>query len=136
MRLLNDLMYSSGSHHYAGRRTFRNATRHDAMESYLYDRLAQLSQLQQWILITSESHRPDLRSLDSYKIPGHQVVQLRPSKTMDEYHVIRKAILSGNACAIVASQRLTEQAQKKLIQLGQQYHCEVFFVTDPSRHYH
>ncbi|QMV14271.1 hypothetical protein [Vibrio spartinae] len=136
MRLLNDLMYSSGLHHYTGRHSPQNATRHDAMASYLYDRLAQLSQLPQWILVTSESYRPDLRSLDSHKIPGHQVVQLKASKTMDEYHVIRKAILSGNACAIVASQRLTEQARKQLIQLGQQYHCEIFFVADPNRHYH
>ncbi|KUI99332.1 hypothetical protein [Vibrio sp. MEBiC08052] len=136
MRLLNDFMNSSGAPHNVGRRTPKGAARHCVMESSLYDRLAQLSRLPQWILVTSESYRPDLRSLDSHKIPGHQVVQLRPSRTMDEYHVIRKAILSGNACAIVASQQLTEQAQTQLIQLGKQYHCEVFFVADPSRRYH
>ncbi|SJN56695.1 hypothetical protein RND59_14415 [Vibrio ruber] len=136
MRLLNDFMNSSGAPHYVGRHTPKGATRHCVMESSLYDRLAQLSRLPQWILVTSESYRPDLRALDSYKIPSHQVVQLRPSRTMDEYHVIRKAILSGNACAIVASQQLTEQAQTRLIQLGQQYHCEVFFVAESNRHYH
>ncbi|WP_051680293.1 hypothetical protein [Vibrio rhizosphaerae] len=136
MRLLNDLMNSSGAYHYAGHHPSQNAAQPDARENALYDRLAQLSRQQQWILVTSESHRPDLRSLDSYKIPGHQVVQLRPSRTMDEYQVIRKAILSGNACAIVASQRLTEQAQTQLKQLGKQYHCEVFFVATPSHYYH
>ncbi|MDW6003806.1 SulA-like leucine-rich domain-containing protein [Vibrio mangrovi] len=132
MRLANDFIYSSGIHHYSG----DNAAQQYAMKTSLYDRLALLSQQQQWILVTSESHRPDLRSLVSHKIPGHKVVQLRSSRTMDEYHVIRKAILSGNASAIVASQRLTEQEQTLLTQLGRQNHCEVFFIADPSRDYH
>jgi cell division inhibitor SulA len=132
MLQLNDSIRRTVMHHHVG---YYPMEQHSIQPAF-YRRLSQLSQQQQWILITSESSRLDLQSLISHRIPSHKVVQLRSSRTMDEFHVIRKAILSGNASAIIASHQLSEREQTQLTQLAEQYQCEVFFIGNPSRDYH
>jgi hypothetical protein len=101
-----------------------------------YRRLAQLSQMHQWIFVTSECPRPNSKRLLGHNILCHKIIQLKPSRTLSEYEVVQKAIQTGNASAVIVSDRLTATQQNHLTDMAQSFHCEIFFMQNLQRAYH
>ncbi|MFW7522740.1 hypothetical protein ACODM8_01190 [Vibrio ostreicida] len=100
------------------------------------NRLAGLSHSDQWILFTAECPRPDYNQFSSYKVLCKKILQMKPSQRLSEVDIVAKAIKSGNASAIVASDNITQIERSWLHNLANQYHCEVFFVESGANHYH
>lgn len=99
-------------------------------------RLAQLSAYKQWILLTAECSRPNEQQLQALHQRGHNMIQMKPSKSLSEWDIAMKAIQSGNASAVVVSNRMSPLKQRQLQAIAHRYHCEVLFVAGKSAHYH
>lgn len=102
----------------------------------LLSKLAVLSQQKQWILFTSECPRPDFDQLSASSICCKNVIQMKPSQQLSEVEIVIKAIKSGNASAIVASDSIAPANQSMLRDIGLRYQCEVFFVEGRVNKYH
>ncbi|GAD89854.1 MULTISPECIES: hypothetical protein [Vibrio] len=100
------------------------------------ERLAKASSAHKWILFTAQTHLPDLKDLQSYRVDCEKIIQLRPSIKSSEIEVVTKAITLGNASAIVASGDIDSFARKQLQQLAMQHGCEVFFSTSNTQYLH
>ncbi|WP_342607144.1 hypothetical protein [Vibrio tritonius] len=99
-------------------------------------RLERLSQQQQWILFTAECRRPRVNELAAYRIRCEKIIHMKPSQSRDELSIAIQAIESGNASAVVVSKAIREADRGRLVQLGRQYQCEVFFVDSQSSALH
>ncbi|MGD8170353.1 hypothetical protein ACQEXU_01735 [Vibrio sp. TRT 21S02] len=99
-------------------------------------RWAHLSMQHQWILFTSECLRPDYAQLSASNVRCQNIIQMKPSLSHSEMEIAIKAIKSGNASAVVASNNIDYVNQELLRQLGEQYECEVFFVEGRETQYH
>lgn len=53
---------------------------------------------------------------------------MKPSQQLSEVEIVIKAIQSGNASAVVASNKIALMNQSMLRDIAQRYQCEVFFV--------
>lgn len=95
-------------------------------------RLAGLSNQKQWILFTAECPRPDYEQFSSYNV-SCKIIQMKSSQTQSEFEIVVKAIKSGNASAVVASDNIELVEQSLLRDLASQYHCEVFFVESHNQ---
>ncbi len=102
----------------------------------LLSKLAVLSQQKQWILFTSECPRPNFDQLTASSICCNNVIQMKPSQQLSEVEIVIKAIQSGNASAVVASQGIAPMNQSMLRDIGLRYQCEVFFVEGRVNQYH
>ena len=102
----------------------------------LLSKLAVLSQQKQWILFTSECPRPNFDQLSASSICCKNVIQMKPSQQLSEVEIVIKAIKSGNASAIVASNSIAPTNQSILRDIGLRYQCEVFFVEGRVNQYH
>lgn len=104
--------------------------------SQQWERLAELSYQDQWILFTAQCQRPSMRYLAQLNTCCNKVIHMKPSSYQSEFEIAIKAIQSGNASAVVVSHHIDEFAQRQLKLLAKQHQCEVFFTTDPSRLLH
>ncbi|EMJ7185560.1 hypothetical protein D8T49_11020 [Vibrio vulnificus] len=102
----------------------------------LLQKLANLSAQNQWILFTAECPRPDFAQLTASNIRCQNVIQMKASQTMTEMEIVMKAIRSGNAAAVVASDQIDLINQSLLSNLAREYGCEVFFVEGRAHKYH
>lgn len=100
------------------------------LSSFMLDRLAFLSSQAQWILLTAECPRPSYQHLMAYNIDCHNILQIRSSKYLSETDVVIKAIKSGNASAVIASNQISPLDQRLLYTIAQQHHCELFFMDN------
>ncbi len=102
----------------------------------LYSKLAVLSLQKQWILFTSECPRPNFEQLTASNICCKNVIQMKSSQLLSEVDIVIKAIRSGNASAVVASNNIAAINQSMLREIGLRYQCEVFFVGGRVNQYH
>ncbi|ABU71020.1 hypothetical protein VIBHAR_02055 [Vibrio campbellii ATCC BAA-1116] len=102
----------------------------------LLSKLAVLSQQQQWVLFTAECPRPDFEQLAASNIRCQNIIQMKPSQQLSEVEIVIKAIQSGNASAVVASNKIALMNQSMLRDIAQRYQCEVFFVEGRVNKYH
>ncbi len=61
---------------------------------------------------------------------------MKPSQQLSEVEIVIKAIRSGNASAVVASNKIALMNQSMLRDMAQRYQCEVFFVEGRVNKYH
>lgn len=99
-------------------------------------RLAGLSNNKQWILFTADCPRPDYDQFVSCNISCTKIIQMKPSQTQSEFEIVVKAIKSGNASAVVASNNIALVEQSLLQKLAQEHLCEVFFVEGKVSQFH
>ncbi|WP_333004580.1 hypothetical protein [Vibrio coralliilyticus] len=99
-------------------------------------RLAGLSNQKQWILFTAECPRPDYEQFSSYNVSCTKIIQMKSSQIQSEFEIVVKAIKSGNASAVVASNNIQLVEQSLLHDLASQYHCEVFFIESQFNQFH
>lgn len=99
-------------------------------------RLAGLSNQKQWILFTAECPRPNYDQFASGQVSCKKIIQMKPSQTHSEFEIVIKAIQSGNASAVVASNNISPVEQSLLRDHALQYQCEVFFVEGRVNQYH
>ncbi|MCE0492675.1 hypothetical protein [Vibrio salinus] len=102
----------------------------------LFAQLSESIRNNQWIWFTSQSVRPSVTQLASFRIPANQVIQLKASAHLSEFEVATKAIKSGNASALVVSNTMTQTQQQYLEDLSNTYQCKIFFVKPNKRCYH
>lgn len=100
------------------------------------NRLAGLSDQKQWILFTAQCPRPDFKQFASGQVSCKKVIQMKPSQKQSEFEIVKKAIESGNASAVVASTNIPMVEQKLLRDYAAQFQCEVFFVEGRVNQYH
>ncbi|WP_319536808.1 SulA-like leucine-rich domain-containing protein [uncultured Vibrio sp.] len=112
------------------------ATQPMDVSDQLLSKLAVLSQQKQWILFTSECPRPNFDQLAASNICCKNVIQMKPSQQLSEVEIVVKAIRSGNASAVVASNDIAPMNQSMLRDIGLRYQCEVFFVEGRVNQYH
>ncbi len=112
------------------------ATQKTDVSEKLLSKLAVLSQQKQWILFTSECPRPNFDQLTNSNICCKNVVQMKPSQQQSEVEIVIKAIKSGNASAVIASNNIASINQSMLRDLGLRNQCEVFFVEGRVNQYH
>lgn len=98
--------------------------------------LAGLSNHAQWILFTAECPRPDYGQLAAFNIRCNKVIQMKPSQKQTEFEIVIKAIKSGNASAVVASNSIPAVEQSLLKALANEHLCEVFFVEGKISQFH
>lgn len=99
--------------------------------------LAGLSQQQQqWILFTAECPRPQYQQFASFNIHCDRVIHMKPSQSLSELEIVIKAIQSGNASAVIASNGIETVNQALLKQLAAEHQCEVFFVEGRHPQFH
>ncbi|MFM2590099.1 hypothetical protein [Vibrio sp. TBV020] len=99
-------------------------------------RLAGLSGQSQWILFTAECPRPNYDQFAASHVSCKKIIQMKPSHTQTEFEIVKKAIESGNASAVVASTNVSPVEQSLLKSLALQFQCEVFFVEGRVNQYH
>jgi ribosomal protein L7Ae-like RNA K-turn-binding protein len=61
---------------------------------------------------------------------------MKPSQTLSELEIVIKAIRSGNASAVIASNTIEPINQHLLKQLAAEHHCDVFFVAGKQQPFH
>ncbi len=98
----------------------------------LHSHLDDLSQRQQWIMFTAQCPRQEVLTLAANKSWSNKVIHIMPSRQLSEFAVIEKAIRSGNASAIVASDQFSFEQQNWLSALAQLHQCQLFFVDTAS----
>ncbi|MDN3613851.1 MAG: hypothetical protein ACPG5L_14445 [Vibrio gallaecicus] len=102
----------------------------------LFSRIALLSNQQQWLLFTAETPRPEASQLRKHNVCCERVIHMKPSQVCSEAEIVKRAILSRNASAIVASNNISQFEQAQLVKLATQYQCEVFFVSSEQDRIH
>ncbi|NOI82774.1 hypothetical protein F0237_19080 [Vibrio tubiashii] len=99
-------------------------------------RLAGLSGQKQWILFTAECPRPDYEQFAAFSVSCKKIIQMKASQKQSEFEIVKKAIESGNASAVVASNNIPMVEQSLLRNHAIQFQCEVFFVEGRVNQYH
>ncbi|MEZ8101851.1 hypothetical protein [Vibrio bivalvicida] len=107
-----------------------------SIDNTTLSRLAGLSGQQQWILFTAECPRPDYEQFASYHVSCKKIIQMKPSQKQSEFEIVKKAIESGNASAVIASNNIPMIEQSLLRVHGKQFQCEVFFVEGRFNQYY
>ncbi|MGR5421192.1 SulA-like leucine-rich domain-containing protein [Vibrio sp. PNB22_4_1] len=130
------MQLQSQFHTYSRYNVLSQATHPMDVSDLLLAKLAVLSQQQQWILFTAECHRPDFEQLTASNIRCQNIIQMKPSQQLSEVEIVIKAIQSGNASAIVASNNIALMNQSMLRDIALRYQCEVFFVEGRINKYH
>ncbi|MGR5069728.1 MULTISPECIES: SulA-like leucine-rich domain-containing protein [Vibrio] len=130
------MQLQSQFHTYSRYNVLSQATQPMDVSDLLLAKLAVLSQQQQWILFTAECHRPDFEQLTASNIRCQNIIQMKPSQQLSEVEIVIKAIQSGNASAIVASNNIALMNQSMLRDIALRYQCEVFFVEGRINKYH
>lgn len=92
-----------------------------------FERLAKASSARKWVLFTAQTDVPELKDLLKYQVDTHKIIQLKSSAKSNEMEVVIKAITSGNASAVIASQNFDSLAQRQLQQLALEHACDLFF---------
>ena len=126
----------SQTHTYSRYNVLAQATQPMDVSDQLLSQLAVLSQQQQWILFTAQCPRPDFEQLAASNIRCQNIIQMKPSQQLSEVEIVIKAIQSGNASAVVASNEIALINQSMLRDIAQRYQCEVFFVEGRPSQYH
>ncbi len=98
--------------------------------------LARLSHGDQWIMVTANCPRPHHPQFSQYKASCNKIIQMMPSQTLSEIEVVMRAIQSGNASAVIASNDIDIANRHFLRVLAAQHQCEVFFVEGRAKQYH
>ncbi|TOA48189.1 hypothetical protein CGK27_15195 [Vibrio parahaemolyticus] len=130
------MQLQSQSRTYSRYNVLAQATQPMDVPDQLLSKLAVLSQQKQWILFTAECPRPDFEQLTASNICCKNVIQMKPSQQLSEVEIVIKAIQSGNASAVVASNKIALMNQSMLRDIAQRYQCEVFFVEGRVNQYH
>lgn len=94
--------------------------------------IAKLSQGSKWVLLTSQCRKPKSSMLKQHKVNAAHLLQMMPSRVMSEKEVVLKAMLSGNASAVIASKSISAIDQKHLLSRAAQLNCALFFTNDAS----
>ncbi len=102
----------------------------------VFNRLSNLSNHHQWILFTAECPRPQYHELTAHQIHCNKVIHMKPSRSQSEITIVMKAIQSGNASAVVASNNIDIVSQKLLQKMAAEHHCEVFFIEPTAQQLH
>ncbi|MBW3696812.1 hypothetical protein EK599_14020 [Vibrio sp. T187] len=100
------------------------------------NRLATLSNQNQWVLFTAQTPRPSAAELQSHAVCCDRVIHMKASANQTEEMIVMKAIQSGNASAVVASDSISQFNQIQLKSLAKQYRCEVFFIAASTSKLH
>lgn len=111
-------------------------TSHTDPSSPMMAKLAELSHTQRWILFTAQCPRPEYEQLAAHYIHCNKVIHMKPSQTLSELEIVTKAIMSGNASAVIASNQIDYVSQSLLRALARSHRCEVFFVEGRVNKYH
>ncbi|MDA0147472.1 SulA-like leucine-rich domain-containing protein [Vibrio sp. LaRot3] len=106
------------------------------IDNDILNRLAGLSLQSQWIFFTAQCPRPDFAQFSASNVSCKKIIQLKDSNIQSELEIVMKAIKSGNASAIVASNAIDPLNQRLLTDLAHQHNCEVFFVEGRVNQYH
>ncbi|MCG6321239.1 hypothetical protein K6U54_02675 [Vibrio alginolyticus] len=130
------MQLQSQSHTYSRYNVLAQATKPMAVSDQPLSKLAVLSQQKQWILFTADCPRPDFEQLTASNICCKNIIQMKPSQQLSEVEIVIKAIQSGNASAVVASNKIALMNQSMLRDIAQRYQCEVFFVEGRVNKYH
>ncbi|HCM1472434.1 TPA: hypothetical protein N2917_004811 [Vibrio parahaemolyticus] len=130
------MQLQSQSRTYSRYNALAQTTRPMDVSDQLLSKLAVLSQKKQWILFTAECPRPDFEQLTASNICCKNVIQMKRSQQLSEVEIVIKAIQSGNASAVVASNKIALMNQSMLRDIAQRYQCEVFFVDGRVNQYH
>ncbi|AUI85901.1 hypothetical protein BS333_05635 [Vibrio azureus] len=130
------MQFDTQAHTYSRYNRLAQSTQPLMGADQLLSQLATLSLQRQWILFTAECQRPDYEQLSSFNIRCQNILQINRSHTLSEVEIVIKAIQSGNACAVVASNTICSESQSYLRHLAQRYQCEVFFVEGRVNKYH
>jgi cell division inhibitor SulA len=102
----------------------------------LHCQLNQLSQRQQWIMFTAQCSRENVIGVSANQSWSSKVIHIMPSRQLSEIEVVKKAIHSGNASAIVASNQIDRQQQTRLAALAETNGCQLFFVNTTETRLH
>jgi cell division inhibitor SulA len=94
----------------------------------LHSQLDNLSRRKQWIMFTAQCPRQDVVAFAAHQTWTHKVIHIMPSRQLSEVEVVDKAIRSGNASAIVASNQIAKEQQHWLTTLAGLHHCQLFFA--------
>ncbi|CAM2834774.1 SulA-like leucine-rich domain-containing protein [Vibrio mytili] len=124
------------THTYSRYNVLAQTTQPMDVSEQLLMKLAVLSQQPQWILYTAECPRPDFDQLTASNICCKNIIQMKPSQQLSEVEIVIKAIQSGNASAVVASNNIATMNQSMLRDIAHRYQCEVFFVEGRVNQYH
>ena len=124
------------SHTYSKYNVLAQPTQPMNITDSILNRLAGLSIQQQWIFFTSECPRPDYAQFSASNVSCKKIIQLKPSHTQSEIEIVVKAIQSGNASAVVASNKIDGANKARLKKLALSHGCEVFFVEGRLNQYH
>lgn len=108
----------------------------DSLFHGLHRELHAISQRKQWIMFTSQCPRQSIIDISAHQTWCNKVIHLMPSRQLSEFDVIEKAILSGNASAIVASNHISRAQQSRLFAIAQAYDCHLFFVDTANKRLH
>ncbi|GAK84578.1 superfamily II DNA and RNA helicase [Vibrio ponticus] len=106
------------------------------IDDNVMNRLAGLSMQQQWIFFTAECPRPDYSQFAANNVSCQKIIQLKSSNSQSELEIVIKAIKSGNASAVVASNQIDCLNQSLLQDLALNHGCEVFFVEGRKNQFH
>ncbi len=106
------------------------------VNSGMMSRLANLSLQQQWILYTAQCPRPQYDELAAHHVQCGKIIHMKPSQSQSEIEIVMRAIQSGNASAIIASDHIDIVSQELLTQLAKEHHCEVFFLDNGQSAFH
>jgi cell division inhibitor SulA len=103
-------------------------------QEQLWSELSKDAALDKWILFTAQCNRPTAHNLQRFSIPVTKVVHMKQSQLKTEIEVVMDAILSGNASAIVASDKIDFVTQNQLHELASEEGCKVYFTSSASSH--
>lgn len=123
-------------HSYSKYNVLAQPTQPMNIEDAILNRLAGLSMQQQWIFFTAQCPRPDHAQFAASNVSCQKIIQLKSSNTQTELDIVIKAIQSGNASAVVASNQIDNISKSQLKDLALSHGCEVFFVEGRLNQYH
>lgn len=95
---------------------------------HLLSTIKQLSAHPQWILFTAQASIPKPQTMQSLGIQIDHIVQMKPSKIDNEFHILCKAIRAATACLIVASSAFSQEQKQFLNRLARKYQSQIFFM--------
>ncbi|USD64130.1 SulA-like leucine-rich domain-containing protein [Vibrio sp. SCSIO 43136] len=96
----------------------------------LVNHLARLSHKSKWIYFTAQCQRPKQGWAKYARFTTSRLIHLMPSRHLTEKEVIIKALQSGNASAVVASERFSLIDKRHLKQRANQLGCELYFADE------
>ncbi|NLS11356.1 hypothetical protein HGP28_00460 [Vibrio sp. SM6] len=133
---LSSSSHSTSAHRYSRYNVIAQPTRPMALSEAMLFELAFRSQQPRWVMVTHQCPRPDFNQLSSHAIRCQNVVHLKESHHFTEADIIIKAIDSGNASAIIASNHIDKITQQKLKAYAVARECVVFFINPSQTQLH